>query len=186
MCIICDNDGNIPQNTKVLNCSGCTVLTHLPEHLPDGLKELWCDDCTALTHFPEHLPDGLKSLWCSGCTVLTHLPDHLPDGLEILACDNCTALTHFPDSLPDGLEILVCYGCISVIFGPSSVIEQVGKEIVESNYHQWCQKQSSKYFSIRNDSLIAEELVKKACHPSMIAWYTEWDEWKELKLMGMV
>jgi hypothetical protein len=111
---------------------------------------------------------------CSGCT---HLPEKLPDGLERLVCSGCT---HLPEKLPDGLERLVC---TSLIFGPSSAIEQVGQEIVESNYHQWCQKQSSKYFSIRNDSLIAGELVKKACHPSRIAWYTEWDEWKELKVV---
>ena len=186
MCIICENDGNIPPDTKMLHCSGCTVLTHLPDHLPDGLESLLCYDCTALTHFPEHLPDELEIIWCPGCTALTHLPDHLPKGLEILRCSGCTSLTHFPEKLPDGLKELECEGCTSLIFGPSSAIEQVGKEIVESNYRKWCQKQSSKYFSIRNDSLISEELVKKACHPNRIAWYTEWDEWKELKIMGIV
>ena len=142
MCIICENNGYIPQDTKVLDCSGCTALTHFPDHLPDGLERLWCYDCTALTHLPKKLPDGLKKVQCSGCT--------------------------------------------SLIFCPSYAIKQVGKEIVESNYHQWCQKQSTKYFSIRNDSLIAEELVKKACHPNRIAWYTEWEDWKELESMGMV
>jgi|DEB0MinimDraft_12_1074336.scaffolds.fasta_scaffold259331_1 hypothetical protein len=50
-----DNDGNIPTDTKVLNCHGCT-------HLPDGLKILWCRDCTRLTHFSEKLPNGLEGL----------------------------------------------------------------------------------------------------------------------------
>jgi hypothetical protein len=142
MCIICENNGYIPQDTKVLDCSGCTALTHFPDHLPDGLEGLWDYDFTALTHYTGHIHEGLETLWCRCCT--------------------------------------------SLIFGPSSVIEQVGKEIVESNYRKWFQKQNSKYFSIRNDSLIAEELVKKACHPNRIAWYTEWDEWKELESMGMV
>ncbi len=32
----------------MLNCSGCTSLTHLPERLPKGFKCLDCSGCTSL------------------------------------------------------------------------------------------------------------------------------------------
>ena len=128
MCIVCDskieNNGYQKlQGLEILDCSGCPLLTSVPEI--KGLKKLYCYSCPKLTSIPEII--GLKELVCYSCPNLTSIP-HIQglkelycydcqkltfisniQGLKILNCSNCPLLTFIP--IIKGLEWLYCYHC---------------------------------------------------------------------------
>jgi len=83
----------------ILDLSGCTSLTKLPDNLPVKLTELDLSGCTNLTELPDNLPVELTKLYLSGCTNLTKLPDNLPVKLTELDLSGCTSLTKLPDNL---------------------------------------------------------------------------------------
>lgn len=176
---------NFPEELEILNLSGCTGLTRLPETLPKRLLELNLSGCAGLTKLPEKLPIRLRQLNCSGCTGLTRLPETLPKKLQYLYVNGCTGLEELP-ALPKSLKYLHVNWCTSMISLPDVLPERLtvfGERMVEDNYNRWRQEQCSRYFSVKKKSIVAEELIMKACHPSRMLWYMDWEE---LKLMGLV
>ena len=91
-----------------LDCSGCTLLTTLPNDMK-ALTILYCEGCTSLTTLPNDMK-ALTILHCDGCTSLTTLPNDIK-ALKSLSCNGCTLLTTLPNDM-NALTILYCEGCV--------------------------------------------------------------------------
>jgi hypothetical protein len=97
----CDDPGE-----TVLDLSGCSSLTSLPDHIFAGDRFMYCADLHLCTNL-RSLPDSWRVEWVldlSGCPALTELPAGLWVGRR-LNLSGCSGLTQLPEDLFVGEEL---------------------------------------------------------------------------------
>lgn len=104
----------------VLDLSGLSTLTSLPNTLPSTLKTLNLNGCKMLQALPGNLPNTLETLSLGGCEMLQALPNTLPNTLQRLVLTDCKSLIALPQ-LPDSIRFLYLGHCESLTALPNDV-----------------------------------------------------------------
>jgi hypothetical protein len=114
----------------MLCCSGCVMLTEIPE-LPPNLDYLHADDLPCVCRLPELSSRGYNAIYIND-TGIVELPDPLPC-IDDFSCSNarirrlpvmsncntldisgCKRLQQLAEPLPTGLAVMLCSGCTAL------------------------------------------------------------------------